>query len=53
MSFLFLGQKQLTRLYQLYLMGHVVKVDGDGRYVLKLDAFDADLVEFLDQALLI
>ena len=34
-------------------MSHVVNVDSDSRSVLKLDTFDADLKEFLDQVLLI
>ena len=51
--FLLLCQKLLTRLNRLHLMCHVVKVDCNSRSVLKLDAFDADLVEFLNPALVI
>ena len=52
-TFLLQCQKLLTRLYRIDLRGHVVKVDSDSGSVLKLDAFDADLVEFLDLGLLL
>ena len=45
--FLFLSKQLLTKLDRLYLAGHVVEVDCDGRLAMKFYALDADLVKLL------